>query len=430
MTNAQTPTYSRFQAILTARPGTHPVLPPLPTPKYSYDTWDGILQNRKRKREIHDAGPSNIDKAIQRARENEKANQRSMEKGSNSLAHREAHRQDLMNALQERFKENSEVDFHGCYEMIDPGVTHKQRIQTITHEIWKATGYRFTVKDHPHVKDGHKTRFWCSQDEAHRSKSSRNAPKPRLLSGGEAMAKTRYPCRSRLLISSRDAAMPGIRLITIRMHHHVAHEPYVDSSLPPEVAQSIWEGFGWVEQPNGSVHAPIPDNHASGSQQNHLPSPPDDDSDNSPVGEFQQVDLPLPDPSSAFDSPSQSQPQTHTHAHIHPHSPAHEEPPPIDPTIFQQRLRTHIRNIRDFCDGLEYQLQFNDCRMLDMLENEGGPFLRLVEECLEKEGRLVSPNSVEQEVFAASPTFMKGSSAGVGPSAVPNGGIMRIGFDR
>ena len=112
-----------------------------------------------------------------------------------------------------------------------------------------------SVKDHPHINNGHKTRFWCSQDEAHRSKPSKAAriaqviPKPRVTTGGDIMAKPRYPCRSRLLISSRDSNKPGVRIITVRMHHHVAHEPYIDSSLPPEVAQGIWESFGWI---NGS----------------------------------------------------------------------------------------------------------------------------------------------------------------------------------
>lgn len=48
----------------------------------------------------------------------------------------------------------------------------------------------------------------------------------------------------------------------------------------------------------------------------------------------------------------------------------------------------HISKIRDFCDGLEYQVQFNDFRMLEELEKEGGSFFRLVDECLRREGRL------------------------------------------
>lgn len=57
-------------------------------------------------------------------------------------------------------------------------------------------------------------------------------------------------------------------------------------------------------------------------------------------------------------------------------------------------MRAHITNIREFCDGLEYQLQFNDYRMLDVLEREGSSFLRLVQDCLRKEGRLDPNGSV------------------------------------
>ena len=45
------------------------------------------------------------------------------------------------------------------------------------------------------------------------------------------MAKARYHCQSRLLISSRDSVKAGIRVITVQMHHHYAHEPYVDSQF-------------------------------------------------------------------------------------------------------------------------------------------------------------------------------------------------------
>jgi len=51
-------------------------------------------------------------------------------------------------------------------------------------------------------------------------------------------------------------------------------------------------------------------------------------------------------------------------------------------------MRHHIANIREFCDGLEYQLPFNDFRLLEVLESEGAQFLKLVHHCLEMEGRL------------------------------------------
>jgi len=63
-------------------------------------------------------------------------------------------------------------------------------------------------------------------------------------------------------------------------------------------------------------------------------------------------------------------------------------PPHITEEVYQKRMQRHINNIRDFCDGLEYQLSFNDFRMLEVLEHEGAQFLQLVKECLRKEGRL------------------------------------------
>ncbi|KAF9007455.1 hypothetical protein BDQ17DRAFT_1388962 [Cyathus striatus] len=350
-----TPTYSRFQAIISAKPGTDPLPPPVQNsqfPRYSYDSWPGVLDNRKRKRQSYDTEPRNINKALQRAMENEQ-----------TVQYKD--RQHLIEGLRERFKQGPEVDFHGYYETPDPGVTHKQRIQTITHEIWKATGYRFTVKDHPHIKDGHKTRFWCSQDGAHRSKSSRMAPKPRVLSGGEVMAKTRYPCRSRLLISSRDAETPGQRIITVRMHHHVAHEPYVDSSLPPEVAQTIWESFGWL---NGGFVAANNTRHSSVDK--------NDASDGGLDSDVEGVE-------------SASLVEVNGHVDLHSGQAIRAVPSlipqiPAELTLeeqeYQQRMKMHIRNIREFCDGLEYQLH----------SMTFGSFLQFVEDCLRKEGRLSS----------------------------------------
>ena len=42
-------------------------------------------------------------------------------------------------------------------------------------------------------------------------------------------------------------------------------------------------------------------------------------------------------------------------------------------------LDKHIKSICDICDGLEYQLQFDDHRMLATVEREGGSSLRLAE---------------------------------------------------
>ncbi|KAF8224163.1 hypothetical protein L208DRAFT_1107409, partial [Tricholoma matsutake] len=318
-----------------------------------------MFQSLKRKREFGHAGFSNFEQALQRATENE---------SNFSLKHAPIVFEDrirLIEGLREAFKRESDVHFAGSYRLYDPAGNHKQRIQTMTHEIWKATGYRFTVKDHPRTKHGHKTRLVCSQDEAHRSKSSKNSVKPRTTSDGVALAKARYPCRSGLLISSRDDGEPGHCVIIVRVHHHEAHEPNYDVTLPPDMTQSIWESMGWG--PN-SINPPNVDIGGG-------------DSNASDRG------------SNGYSSDNEDPPQVQQGDDVKMHDerntiPLKVAPLELDPDEYQRRMRRHIGLIRDFCDGLEFQLPFNDYRMLEALEREGEQFLRLVEDCLRKEGRL------------------------------------------
>ena len=72
----------------------------------------------------------------------------------------------------------------------------------------------------------------------------------------------------------------------------------------------------------------------------------------------------------------------------------------------RERLVAHIRTLQDFCSGLEYQLQFNDPRMLDSLERKGAGMLQLAQSCLSRERRLNStrgdsPTTWEIETTAA-----------------------------
>lgn len=52
---------------------------------------------------------------------------------------------------------------------------------------------------------------------------------------------------------------------------------------------------------------------------------------------------------------------------------------------FEERFREHIQTLRDFCDGLEYQIQFKDPGMLEVFEKEGDSFLRFARRCLAQE---------------------------------------------
>ncbi|KAG2031925.1 hypothetical protein BDR03DRAFT_1027574 [Suillus americanus] len=57
----------------------------------------------------------------------------------------------------------------------------------------------------------------------------------------------------------------------------------------------------------------------------------------------------------------------------------------MDTHTFQECFKAHIKNLRDFCDGLQYQIQFNNHRMLHAVECEGASFICLMENCLGQE---------------------------------------------
>ena len=205
------------------------------------------------------------------------------------------------------------------------------------------------------------------------------------------MAKARYPCRSRLLISSRDSDNAGMRTITVRMHHHYTHEPYVDSNLPSEVAQGIWESFGWIDQ---SGPRPNPDNSINVGQK----------VESSHIATHQEIEEGSSFSDEDEDSPAATLDNMDGHSQANEPLPADSSSSGPSTVIYHDRMRAHIKNLREFCDGLEYQLQFNDYRMLNVLEREGGSFLSLVEDCLRKEGRLGPLLSVGRPISSHSDT--------------------------
>ena len=70
----------------------------------------------------------------------------------------------------------------------------------------------------------------------------------------------------------------------------------------------------------------------------------------------------------------------------------------------KEAMENNVQLIREFCDGLDYQLQFQDPRFLRTLEKEGGRFLKLARDCLRHERRYNSSQT-------ASPTTWEGSTA-------------------
>ena len=53
----------------------------------------------------------------------------------------------------------------------------------------------------------------------------------------------------------------------------------------------------------------------------------------------------------------------------------------------QEKMEDYIRTIQDFCDGLEFQVKFQDHRFLNTMEREGAGFLKFAQDCLSRERR-------------------------------------------
>ena len=54
----------------------------------------------------------------------------------------------------------------------------------------------------------------------------------------------------------------------------------------------------------------------------------------------------------------------------------------VDHATSSEQLMEHICLLRDFCDGMEYQIQFGDSRMLSIFELEARGCLQLAKDCL------------------------------------------------
>ena len=83
-----------------------------------------------------------------------------------------------------------------------------------------------------------------------------------------------------------------------------------------------------------------------------------------------------------------------------------EVPGIVGSLTYGEHIEVRVALLRDFADGLEYQLQFGDSRMLDRLEREGTGFFRMAESCLSCERRLnstrgASPTTWEKATSSA-----------------------------
>jgi hypothetical protein len=101
----------------------------------------------------------------------------------------------------------------------------------------------YRVRDHRKLKTGHKTRLWCSQDEARKKKQhlSTNLNAKRR----DNVGMQRFPCQSKLVVSSKASTILGMQIISVRMQHRRKHKPYYDVSMPPEALDFIRSNLEW-----------------------------------------------------------------------------------------------------------------------------------------------------------------------------------------
>lgn len=73
---------------------------------------------------------------------------------------------------------------------------------------------------------------------------------------------------------------------------------------------------------------------------------------------------------------------------------------------FEESMKEKIAILREFLGGLEYQVQFRDGRMLQVLKRDGTALFRMAKACLSKERRMQStrgetPTTWEQSTSSA-----------------------------
>ncbi|KAF8524136.1 hypothetical protein BU17DRAFT_85239 [Hysterangium stoloniferum] len=144
--------------------------------------------------------------------------------------------QDLYDTLCIKFKAGADISFQGSYKMSEDSlVSEKERVQMVAREI--------CVKDNKKLKCGHRTCFWCSQDEAHKKWKSSTDPN---IKNRENPGMKQFPCHSKLGISCCNVDGDGSMLITVQLEHHHQHINYVDVSMPLEALQMIRDNLEWL----------------------------------------------------------------------------------------------------------------------------------------------------------------------------------------
>ncbi|KAK1216777.1 hypothetical protein PQX77_001906 [Marasmius sp. AFHP31] len=132
------------------------------------------------------------------------------------------------------------------------GVDHHERVKMTCLEVWRAIGYRFTVKENKKLPTGWRTRYFCSQDRARKKKSKKvsDAEKHR-----DNLGMKRFDCKSKLVITSH--TVNDEVEVYVRLDHHDSHLQYTDVSLPESALEYIRDHLQF--KPNDLVKTLKPD---------------------------------------------------------------------------------------------------------------------------------------------------------------------------
>ena len=101
------------------------------------------------------------------------------------------------------------------------------------------------VKEHEPLQTGHKTQYWCCQDQNQKQKA-----RPSQMEGvkhQDMLGMHWYNCKSQLNIPycTNPGSNEKTYKITIWLEHHMKHPPYYDVSIPPGAMALIWENLRW-----------------------------------------------------------------------------------------------------------------------------------------------------------------------------------------
>ena len=107
------------------------------------------------------------------------------------------------------------------------------------------------MKEHLPLTTGHKTWFWCCQDQSCKSKA---IPSQREgVVHRDMLRMHRYDCQSQLNISYRaNSRSEETYTISVWLEHHIWHTLYYNVGLPRKAAELIRENLEW-SSPNEVV---------------------------------------------------------------------------------------------------------------------------------------------------------------------------------